>query len=478
MDAERRRILEMLQAGTVNVDQAARLLEALEQAQKAEAKQVAVPEPAPEVWRGPRSIDWRDVVRGLAEQIRATIPQALGGRRGVGGGTGPGGHANFSTATLTREFLERVGDDSTYTNFGVLAIADDVPEELLRAKIGSYVNFGATHGRAALLQILKDRCSVSFGGFREGRAEAGPVTPAPAPPAPAVAPMEETVITGWALAGGWQDWAFHDQYRELVVQCHAGHLVFEGVEEGMLELAVGKPVAEGEGLPSGWAGGIPVAPRQDGSRLVFELGSAEHPDEEVTFRFGVPEGVSVTADTASGNIAADSISGSVTLNTGRGHVTCSEINGWARVGSRGGNLTLSDINGSVRADTAGGDIRLRDASGGVSVQTASGSIEVSDISGGVNAISGRGEVKASDISGSLKVHTGGGDIEAHDISGSATADTGAGNVSLHDISGSVSARSRVGDLDIRDVSGSATLEAVQGTISVSDVSGTVTRRGG
>ena len=303
MEAERRKILEMLQQGQLTVEQAEGLLEALEQSREAESPTP----PEPEVRPAPRTVDWRDFKTDLkvtlAQQIKGNIAQALKdipGMRGIQASAG----ANFNTATFTRVFLERLSDGASYTNFGVLRVAEDIPEDLLRAKIADFTNFGTVHGPRRLLQILQDRCSSNLGGFAED-AESGEPTPAPSPAAAASPRKDETAITGWELAGGWRDWPFHGQYQELVVECQAGHLQFEGVESGSLELAVRKPPRFARRPTEDWAGGLHIVARQEGDRLVFELGDPENrrETEGVTFRFGVPPGVSVTADTGGGTMA-------------------------------------------------------------------------------------------------------------------------------------------------------------------------------
>jgi len=78
-----------------------------------------------------------------------------------------GSVGNFGKRTLTRAFLERLSEGSSYENFGETTIADDVPEELLLRTIAKYTNFGTTIGPGALLAALQDRCTENFGSFVE-----------------------------------------------------------------------------------------------------------------------------------------------------------------------------------------------------------------------------------------------------------------------------------------------------------------------
>jgi hypothetical protein len=148
MEDERKRVLEMLRNGQVTVDQAAELLQALEQSRGAEA-----PPSQAGTQGGPAAGPG-----GLA-QLGRSIAQSVG--RAFGGG----GRTNFSTARLTDSALSRMQDGTSYTNFGHLVIADDIPEELLKQKIGSITNFGWVSGPDNLVSVLEERCDTNFGRF-------------------------------------------------------------------------------------------------------------------------------------------------------------------------------------------------------------------------------------------------------------------------------------------------------------------------
>jgi len=83
--------------------------------------------------------------------------------------------SNYGKRMLTRAFLERIRDDSSYENYGETIIAADVPEELLFRKIAKYTNYGKTIGPARLLAALEDRCTENFGSFVEVSAESAGV---------------------------------------------------------------------------------------------------------------------------------------------------------------------------------------------------------------------------------------------------------------------------------------------------------------
>jgi hypothetical protein len=193
MQAERMRILQMLEQGKIKAEEAARLLEALERSYQGQAgpgEQKAEGEAEEAAPAGPWGVfgqAFRDgplhpghlglaAMREGLKQARGAMGDALKQAREAMHGFGRGegkkpGRTNFSKAKLTRASLEGMQDGSTYTNFGKVEIADDVPEELLKAKIGNYVNFGKTFGPAGLLAILEDRCDQNFGKFEESDGE-------------------------------------------------------------------------------------------------------------------------------------------------------------------------------------------------------------------------------------------------------------------------------------------------------------------
>lgn len=149
MQEERKRILEMLQQGQVTVDQATELLSAVEQSHGAETP---ASQPGVQGGSGPGA--------GNLAQLGRTIAQSVSGAF-----SGGAGRTNFSTARLTKAALSRMQDGVSYTNFGHLTIADDVPEELLDQKIGSVANFGHVTGPEHLVTKLEERCDTNFGAF-------------------------------------------------------------------------------------------------------------------------------------------------------------------------------------------------------------------------------------------------------------------------------------------------------------------------
>ena len=110
--------------------------------------------------------------------LKSRCPTNLGQfkvARGDGQEAAEGGQIhNLGKRTLTKGFLERISDNSSYENLGKTVIADDVPEELLVRKIAKYTNLGKTIGPARLLAALEDRCTENLGSFVESGGRSAP----------------------------------------------------------------------------------------------------------------------------------------------------------------------------------------------------------------------------------------------------------------------------------------------------------------
>ena len=76
--------------------------------------------------------------------------------------------------TITPGYLGYLRPESVYINIGHTSFADDVPLDLVRAKIAAYVNVGCTVARQEVLDYLDAVCETNAGAFQtpeEQRAE-------------------------------------------------------------------------------------------------------------------------------------------------------------------------------------------------------------------------------------------------------------------------------------------------------------------
>lgn len=116
-----------------------------------------------------------------------------------------------------------------------------------------------------------------------------------------------------------------------------------------------------------------------GSRLTIESTGYDDSDDS-RIELTVPVGVSVTAQTRSGDI---DISGT------KGEIEANAQNGDVRIGDAGRRLEVSTLSGDVEIGGVAGDTRVRAISGDVSIQGPKGDVEVEAVSGDI-------EVKGAD----------------------------------------------------------------------------------
>ncbi len=472
MDAERMRILEMLQQGRITAEQANRLLQAVEASHRTEPPtgQGSGQEPA-----AASAADWRGFGRELSERISGRVREALSKR--IVGRTltdlrvgGKGEMQNFTRVRITRSYLSRLEDGTVFHNFGEAVIADDVPEDLLHRKIGAYHNFGRTVGPAPLLRLLEDRGS-NFGSFEQPGEEAEEehdeesAEEATAAAAPA-RQMHEAVLASETTEDGWE---------KLVVRCHAGHLDFRGVEGDAFRLVACRPGKRGQSPPPGWEQKLPWSQEQQHSERCFVLGDPHDPSAtaDLTFRFEIPAEAAITAETGGGDIAAHSLAGELDLRTGGGQISCTDIEGDVKVDSGGGDLSLADIQGTVKATTGGGSISCRDLEGDVTAESGGGNLAFRDIQGAVAGTTGGGQIEVGDVEGDVTVETGGGDLALSDIQGSVRGKTGGGSIRATDLAEDVELETGGGDISCSDIAGSLSANTGSGKVRVADIAGDV-----
>ena len=89
----------------------------------------------------------------------ATLPKGTGGLvREIG------------QKKITAGYLSYLKDQSVYVNIGQTIFADDIPMELVQAKLAAFVNIGQTVARRELLDYLEARCEANLGNFAEPKA--------------------------------------------------------------------------------------------------------------------------------------------------------------------------------------------------------------------------------------------------------------------------------------------------------------------
>lgn len=94
-----------------------------------------------------------------------------------------------------------------------------------------------------------------------------------------------------------------------------------------------------------------------------------------------------------------------------------------------GDIRIESISGSLHADTGSGDIRANGIGSGSTLETGSGTIDVQQAQGTIKASTGSGNVKIQNSQiQDARASTGSGDIVIGDVHGSLSAGTGSGNI--------------------------------------------------
>ncbi|MEU6077772.1 DUF4097 family beta strand repeat-containing protein [Micromonospora sp. NPDC047074] len=163
-----------------------------------------------------------------------------------------------------------------------------------------------------------------------------------------------------------------------------------------------------------------------GGELVLDTDCGD--DCSISYEVTVPEGVSVTGETGSGDVNLSKV-GAVEMKVGSGNIRVS--------GS-----------GAVQAETGSGDVVVSRAAGAVNVKTGSGNVEVDDSTAEVTLQTGSGDITGRRLGAGVAAEATSGNITL-DLSApaSARAHASSGDVKLVVPAGRYQVRSRTGSGD-------------------------------
>ncbi len=114
---------------------------------------------------------------------------------------------------------------------------------------------------------------------------------------------------------------------------------------------------------------------------------------DIDYEISVPKNTTVVANSGSGNIHVDGVSGSVHANTGKGDIVASGIGSGSKLQTKSGTIDIQNAHGTLRALSGSGSLDLRDSQINDAVlQTASGSITTTKVHGGLQARSSSGSL--------------------------------------------------------------------------------------
>jgi hypothetical protein len=135
----------------------------------------------------------------------------------------------------------------------------------------------------------------------------------------------------------------------------------------------------------------------------------------VEYQVEVPAGVAVTAQSGSGQVQVDGMSGAVDVTSTSGSLNLSNLSGPVQAQTSSGSMTLSNVVGGLRATTTSGSISGTQLQHVQQVQTSSGSVSLESVFADATKItSSSGSVHLKLLPGTavqLDVHSNGGSVE-------------------------------------------------------------------
>lgn len=153
----------------------------------------------------------------------------------------------------------------------------------------------------------------------------------------------------------------------------------------------------------------------------------------IDYEIAVPKNATVIADTGSGDIHVETISGSLHADTGSGGIRAKGIGTDSKLETGSGSIYVQAAQGTLKAQTGSGDVSIRDSQvTDAKLGTGSGDITISTVHGGLKANAGSGSLTISGLPTSdWKLETGSGSIHFHaDPNAKFTLDAESGSGSI------------------------------------------------
>lgn len=173
----------------------------------------------------------------------------------------------------------------------------------------------------------------------------------------------------------------------------------------------------------------------------------------INYELTIPEGIDVSAESASGSVEVQGMKGEVSASSSSGSVSASDCSGGANLRSASGSANATRCEGRVQLHSQSGGVAATDCTGTLSLDSRSGSATVRGGGGEVDMDTASGGVSASAVRVTTKFRAGSasGSVNAHIL-----PEPGA-EVDVRSVSGSVRLTlppQICANLDCRTVSGS------------------------
>ncbi|HXW56525.1 MAG TPA: DUF4097 family beta strand repeat-containing protein [Candidatus Cybelea sp.] len=180
----------------------------------------------------------------------------------------------------------------------------------------------------------------------------------------------------------------------------------------------------------------------------------------------VPKGVSVTANSAHGDLAVAGLSGAIDVNTGQGNIDVHDAGSDVSASLSGGNLRLSNVSGNLRVTGHGSEIEVSDVKGDASFDGEFfGPVRVRNVARTTRYASQRSDLTLTQLTGRLELGTEG--LQVSDVEGPARLNTHNKDMDVENVSGPLEITDSHGDITVR------CSHPPNSPISISDESGEV-----
>ncbi len=362
MSEERQRVLQMLKAGKITVEEAEALLEALEEEQQAVPSETAAGTPA-----------------GTTVAAGARSAQAPAGTEPSEGQPGD-----------RRGEFHRLIDDIV-ASVGVDSIMETVRESLKRSKVDMQrikdeVRRATHRAREESRRAAREYRRYSRHGF--GHHGFG-------------MSISRAIEGLWGLSdasGSWTHEADLAAGRSLAIRNTWGDIRLEPSADGRLHLdavtrAWGRDQAEARRNLDQLR--ITARDEDTGFTVRVEPPAGDLPRRvRVDLKAQVPTGVAVDAALARGDVDARGLGGDLAISVISGDVSIRDHQGSVRIESAKSDAALERVAGDVQVSTKHGDVTLTDIGGRADVSVLHGDISVSRVKGDVDLRTLSGDVDA------------------------------------------------------------------------------------
>lgn len=153
---------------------------------------------------------------------------------------------------------------------------------------------------------------------------------------------------------------------------------------------------------------------QEGDRLVIkEEFHGNHHNGRASWSLSVPDGITISFTTGSGNLDVTGVSIDLDATTGSGDLIFTNVKGEVRSTTGSGNVEFTNFSGDLQANTGSGNMRVDNSSGDISLNCGSGNLRLADNKAAFSANTGSGSIVARNLTvqGHSKFNTGSGNAE-------------------------------------------------------------------